>query len=149
MRTFLFFCVLVLASCTKTVYVPVETVRTVVKGERDTIIKIRPPDETQTVTTVDTIAVAETSLACARAEVSKGLLTLDIRNKRDSIPVQTKVITVYRTDSVAYPVEVPVEIKVRSVTWYDKVIRWICVIVIGMSLFGVTILDLRKLWVKW
>lgn len=148
MRSFLFICVLVLASCTKTVYVPVETVRTVVKETRDTIIKIRPPNETQTVSTADTVAVAETSLARARAEVSKGLLTLDIRNKRDSIPVQTKVITVYKTDSVAYPVEVPVEIKVRSVTWYDKVIRWICVGVIGLSLFGITIFDIRKLWVK-
>lgn len=148
MRNFLFFCVLVLASCTKTVYVPVETVRTVVKEERDTIVRIRPPNETQTVTTVDTVAVAETSLARARAEVSKGLLTLDIRNKRDSIAVQTKVISVYKTDSVAYPVEVPVEIKVRSVTWYDKVIRWICVGLIGLSFFGVTIFDIRKLWVK-
>lgn len=148
MRNFLFFCVLVLASCTKTVYVPVETVHTVVKEERDTIIKIRPPNETQTVTTVDTVAVAETSLARARAEVSKGSLTLDIRNKRDSIPVQTKVITVYKTDSVAYPVEVPVEIKVRSVPWYDKVIRWICVGVLGLSFFGITIFDIRKLWVK-
>lgn len=148
MRNFLFFCVLVLASCTKTVYVPVETVRTVVKEERDTIIKIRPPDETQTVTTADTVATAETSLARARAEVSSGLLTLDLRNKRDSIPVQTKVISVYKTDSVAYPVEVPVEIKVRSVTWYDKVIRWICVGVLGLSFFGITIFDIRKLWVK-
>ena len=148
MRSFLFFCVLVLASCTKTVYVPVETVRTVVKETRDTIIKIRPPNETQTVTTADTVAVAETSLARARAEVSKGSLTLDIRNKRDSIPVQTKVISVYKTDSVAYPVEVPVEIKVRSVTWYDKVIRWTCVGVIGLFFFGITILDIRKLWVK-
>lgn len=149
MRNFLFFCVLVLASCTKTVYVPVETVRTVVKEERDTIVRIRPPNETQTVATTDTIAVAETSLARAKAKVSKGLLTLDIRNKRDSITVQTKVISVYKTDSVAYPVEVPVEIKVRSVTWYDKVIRWICVGVIGLSFFGITILDIRKLWVKW
>lgn len=148
MRNFLFFCVLVLASCTKTVYVPVETVRTVVKEERDTIVRIRPPNETQTVATTDTIAVAETSLARAKAKVSKGLLTLDIRNKRDSITVQTKVISVYKTDSVAYPVEVPVEIKVRSVTWYDKVIRWICVGVIGLSFFGITILDIRKLWVK-
>lgn len=148
MRCFLFFCVLVLASCTKTVYVPVETVRTVVKETRDTTIKIRSPNETQTVATTDTVAVAETSLARARAEVSSGLLTLDIRNKRDSIPVQTKVITVYKTDSVAYPVEVPVEIKVRSVTWYDKVIRWICAGVIGMSLLGITIFDIRKLWVK-
>lgn len=149
MRNFLFFCVLVLASCTKTVYVPVETVRTVVKEERDTIVRIRPPNETQTVATTDTIAVAETSLARAKAKVSKGLLTLDIRNKRDSITVQTKVISVYKTDSVAYPVEVPVEIKVRSVTWYDKIIRWICVGVIGLSFFGVTILDICKLWVKW
>lgn len=148
MRNFLFFCVLVLASCTKTVYVPVETVHTVVKETRDTMIKIRPPNETQTVTTTDTVAVAETSLARARAEVSKGSLTLDIRNKRDSIPVQTKVISVYKTDSVAYPVEVPVEIKVRSVTWYDKVIRWICVGVLGLSFFGITIFDIRKLWVK-
>ena len=148
MRSFLFICVLVLASCTKTVYVPIETVRTVVKETRDTIIKIRPPNETQTVSTADTVAVAETSLARARAEVSSGLLTLDIRNKRDSIPAQTKVISVYKTDSVAYPVEVPVEIKVRSVTWYDKVIRWICVGVIGLSLFGITIFDIRKLWVK-
>ena len=148
MRNFFIFCVLVLASCTKTVYVPVETVRTVVKGERDTIVRIRPPNETQTVTTVDTVAVAETSLARAKAKVSKGLLTLDIRNKRDSLPVQSKVISVYKTDSVAYPVEVPVEVDVRSVTWYDKVIRWICVGVIGMSLFGITIFDIRKLWVK-
>ena len=148
MRTFFLFCVLVLASCTKTVYVPIETVHTVVKKERDTVVKIRPPDEAQMVATADTVAIAETSLARARAKVSSGLLTLDIRNKRDSIPVQTKVISIYKTDSVAYPVEVPVEIKVRSVTWYDKVIRWICVGAIGLSLFGITIFDIRKLWVK-
>lgn len=131
-------------SCTKTVYVPVEKIRTVKEVEHDTIVAVKLVRDSMVVLTRDTIARAETNVAEAKAVVSAGQLALNIWNKEGEIPVEVKTRTVFITDSIPYPVEVPVEVKVKYTPWYDKVIRWAAVVLFIMSAFGVTIFDLRK-----
>lgn len=133
-------------ACTKTVYVPVETVRTVTKTERDTVVQVKIKRESVFVRTRDTIARAETSVAEAEARVSGGQLALDLRNKDTTIAAETKVVVINTVDSIPYAVPTPIEVKVRYVPWYDKVIRWAGLAVLVLSAFGITIFDIRKLF---
>lgn len=133
-------------ACTKTVYVPVETVRTVTKTERDTVVQVKIKRESVFVRTRDTIARAETSVAEAEARVSGGQLALDLRNKDTTIAAETKVVVINTVDSIPYVVPTPIEVKVRHVAWYDKVIRWAGLVVLVLSAFGITIFDIRKLF---
>lgn len=133
-------------ACTKTVYVPVETVRTVTKTERDTVVQVKIERESVFVKTRDTIARAETSVAEAEARVSDGQLALDLRNKGAPIDVKTKVELIHTIDSIPYVVPTPIEVKVRHVAWYDKVIRWAGLAVLVLSAFGITLFDIRKLF---
>lgn len=133
-------------ACTKTVYVPVETVRTVTKTERDTVVQVKIKRESVFVRTRDTIARAETSVAEAEARVSGGQLALDLRNKDTTIAAETKVVVINTVDSIPYAVPTPIEVKVRYVSWYDKVIRWAGLAVLVLSAFGITIFDIRKLF---
>lgn len=133
-------------ACTKTVYVPVETVRTVIKTERDTVVQVKIKRESVFVRTRDTIARAETSVAEAEARVSGGQLALDLRNKDTTIAAETKVVIINTVDSIPYAVPTPFEVKVRYVAWYDKVIRWAGLVVLVLSVFGITIFDIRKLF---
>lgn len=133
-------------ACTKTVYVPVETVRTVTKTERDTVVQVKIERESVFVRTRDTIARAETSVAEAEARVSDGKLALDLRNKDDPVDVKTKVEIIHTIDSIPYVVPTPIEAKIRHVAWYDKVIRWAGLAILVLSAFGVTIFDIRKLF---
>ncbi len=133
-------------ACTKTVYVPVETVRTVTKTERDTVVQVKIKRESVFVRTRDTIARAETSVAEAEARVSGGQLALDLRNKDTTIAAETKVVVINTVDSIPYAVPTPIEVKVRYVVWYDKVIRWAGLAVLVLSAFGITIFDIRKLF---
>lgn len=133
-------------ACTKTVYVPVETVRTVTKTERDTVVQVKIKRESVFVRTRDTIARAETSVAEAEARVSAGQLALDLRNKDTTIAAETKVVVINTVDSIPYVVPTPIEVKVRYVSWYDKVIRWAGLVVLVLSAFGITIFDICKLF---
>lgn len=133
-------------ACTKTVYVPVETVRTVTKTERDTVVQVKIERESVFVKTRDTIARAETCVAEAEARVSDGQLALDLRNKGTPVDVKTKVEIIHTIDSIPYVVPTPIEVKVRHVAWYDKVIRWAGLAVLVLSAFGITLFDIRKLF---
>lgn len=112
-------------SCTKTVYVPVERKTEVLVERRDTIVHTKIEKEVVEVVTPDTVAVAQTRYAEARAEVSRGRLSLGLRNKDDSIKVATRVIYKTVRDSIPYPIEIVKEKKVRYVSWFDRMIRWV------------------------
>lgn len=116
---------LFIIACTKTVYVPVEKKTEVVVEKRDTVVHTKIEKEVVKVVTPDTVAVAQTRYAEARAEVAKGRLKLELRNKDDSIKVATRVIYKTVRDSIPYPIEVVKEKKVRYVTWFDRMIRWV------------------------
>lgn len=117
--------IVLVLSCTKTVYVPVERKTEVLVERRDTIVHTKIEKEVVEVVTPDTVAVAQTRYAEARAEVSRGRLKLGLRNKDDSIKVATRVIYKTVRDSIPYPIEVIKEKKVRYVTWFDRMIRWV------------------------
>lgn len=112
-------------ACTKTVYIPVEKKTEVVVEKRDTVVHTKIEKEVVKVVTPDTVAVAQTRYAKARAEVANGRLKLELRNKDDSIKVATRVIYKTVRDSIPYPIEVIKEKKVRYVTWFDRMIRWV------------------------
>lgn len=133
-----------LLSCTKTVYVPIEHKTEVVVEKRDTIIHTKIEKEVVEVVTPDTVAVAQTRYAEARAEVSRGRLTLGLRNKDDSIKVATRVIYKTVRDSIPYPIEVIKEKKVRYVSWFDKMIRWVG----GISFLTIVLAVAYKIF-KW
>ena len=133
-----------IVACTKTVYVPVERVRTVTNTERDTIIKIKPVKEMVYVVTRDTIARARTSYA--EAEATSGQLALNLQNLDVEIPVETKILETFIRDSVPYPVEVTKYEKIRYVPWYDKVIRWLALACIILNAIGFNIFDIRKIF---
>lgn len=135
-----------LVACTKTVYVPVERVRTVTNTERDTIIKIKPVKEMVYVVTRDTIARAKTSYAEAEASLTSGQLALNLQNLDVEIPVETKVLETFIRDSVPYPVEVTKYEEVRYVPWYDKVIRWVALACIILNAFGINLFNIRKIF---
>lgn len=135
-----------IVACTKTVYVPVERVRTVTNTERDTIIKIKPVKEMVYVVTRDTIARAKTSYAEAEASLTSGQLSLNLQNLDVEIPVETKVLETFIRDSVPYPVEVTKYEKIRYVPWYDKVIRWLALACIILNAIGFNIFDIRKIF---
>lgn len=136
----------ILVACTKTIYVPVERVRTVTNTERDTIIKIKPVKEMVYVVTRDTIARAKTSYAEAEASLTSGQLALNLQNLDVEIPVETKVLETFIRDSVPYPVEVTKYEKIRYVPWYDKVIRWLALACIILNAIGFKIFDIRKIF---
>lgn len=117
--------VIALFACTKTVYLPVEKKTEVVVEKRDTVVHTKIEKEVVKVVTPDTVAVAQTRYAEARAEVARGRLKLELRNKDDSIKVATHVIYKTVRDSIPYPIEVIKEKKVRYVSWFDRIIRWV------------------------
>lgn len=147
MRTFIaVLTAFLFVACTKTVYVPVERIRTMTNTERDTIIKIKPVKEMVYVVTRDTIARAKTSYAEAEASLTSGQLALNLQNLDVEIPVETKILETFIRDSVPYPVEVTKYEKVRYVPWYDKVIRWLALACIILNAFGINVFDIRKLF---
>lgn len=147
MRTFIaVLTAFLFVACTKTVYVPVDRVRTVTNTERDTIIKIKPVKEMVYVVTRDTIARARTSYAEAEASLTSGQLALNLQNLDVEIPVETKILETFIRDSVPYPVEVTKYEKIRYVPWYDKVIRWLALACIILNAIGFNIFDIRKIF---
>lgn len=128
--------------CTHKVYVPVERITETTVELRDTTVLVKIEKEHVRVTTPDTTAVAETSVARATATVSNGALSLELENKDVGIP--TNVATTVRTITMNNPVPYPVEVikKERYVAWYDKVVRWI-----GLPSFIILlIIVIRRKW---
>lgn len=113
MKKMLLIISLLLASCTVTKYVPVETIKevTITEQVRDTVIMYKPSKDSISIQTKDTISHLETSLAVSEASISDGLLKHSIKNK-DSLKVKIE----YKDRIVEKIVkkEVPVEV-VREV----------------------------------
>lgn len=133
---------LLLASCSVTKYVPVETIKevSITNQVRDTVIIYKPSKDSISIQTKDTISHLETSLAVSEASISDGLLKHSIKNK-DSLKVKIE----YKDRIVEKIVkkEVPVEV-IREVY---KTPKW-CWYLLGFNiilLLGLII----KLIIKW
>ena len=142
MKKILLITSLLLASCTVTRYVPVETIKEVSVTElvRDTVIIYKPSKDSVSIQTRDTVSHLETSLAVSEASISDGLLRHSIKNK-DSLKVKIE----YKDRIVERIIkkEVPVEV-IREVY---KTPKW-CWYLLGFNvilLLGLII----KLVIKW
>lgn len=142
MKKILLITSLLLASCTVTRYVPVETIKEVSVTElvRDTVIIYKPSKDSVAIQTRDTVSHLETSLAVSEASISDGLLRHSIKNK-DSLKVKIE----YKDRIVERIIkkEVPVEV-IREVY---KTPKW-CWYLLGFNvilLLGLII----KLVIKW
>lgn len=113
--------VLLLLSCTRTVYVPVESVKHVTKTVVDTFVEIVTPNERVVNVTIDTTSVISTRYATSKAEVSNGILRHEITQHERKDTVKTQTVYIHETDSVPYPVKVVKEVT-PSWCWWSIVI---------------------------
>lgn len=118
--------VLFLFSCTRTVFVPVESVKHVTTTVVDTFVEIVTPNERVVNVTTDTTSVISTRYATSRAEVSNGILTHDLTQHARKDSVKTQTVYIHETDSVPYPVKVVEEVT-PSWCWWSIVIGIIAV----------------------
>lgn len=121
---------LLLASCTKTVYVPVERVKTVTTTVVDSFVEIVTPPERVTNTTTDTTSVISTRYATSTATVSNGILTHDLKQHARKDSVKTQTVYIHETDSVPFAVPYPVvEQYVPPWCWWLSVLAFILICV--------------------
>lgn len=121
---------LLLASCTKTVYVPVERVKTVTTTVVDSFVEIVTPPERVTNTTTDTTSVIYTLYATSTATVSNGILTHDLKQHARKDSIKTQTVYIHETDSVPFAVPYPVvEQYIPHWCWWLSVLAFICICV--------------------
>lgn len=118
----------VLIGCTpteKVVYVPkVHNVVTTIYAH-DTTIVVRIPENYVEVTTLDTQSVLTLPFAESRAVMSGGKLTHSLGTHGElptSVRIEERIVTV--TDSIPYPVDVPVYIE-KPLKWWHKSLMWV------------------------
>lgn len=121
---------MLLLSCTKTVYVPVERVKTVTTTVVDSFVEIVTPPERVTNTTTDTTSVISTLYATSTATVSNGILTHDLKQHARKDSIKTQTVYIHETDSVPFAVPYPVvEQYVPIWCWWLSVLAFICICV--------------------
>ncbi len=128
------FVVVVLFSCTRTVYVPVTEHRNVYTTVRDTVIVLAERGDTVERITPDTVSLITCKGAESEARVVEGVLhhRLAVHERRDSVRVQVHERLVI--DSVLYPVYVDgsSEPSIPARIW--KVVAIVAIVVAGICL---------------
>ena len=107
------------ASCTKKVYIPLNTVTTITDRLVDTVIKVNLQVYRDTVTTPDTISHLINPYAESWAQVSGGLLRHSLTSSKTPIDVKVVYKDIVRVDSVSVPVPVEKEVYVEK-----KLSKW-------------------------
>lgn len=104
-------------ACTRTVYVPVESSKTITRVERDTVVEVVTPQELVINTTNDTTSTISTTFATSTARIRDGTLHHELQQHKrvDSIPATT--IYVHEVDSVPVVVEVVKEVTPSWCGW--------------------------------
>lgn len=121
---------ILLLSCTKTVYVPVERVKTVTTTVVDSFVEVVTPPERVTNTTNDTTSTISTLYATSTATVSNGILTHDLTQYARKDSVKTQTVYIHETDSVPFAVPDPVvEQYVPPWCWWLSVLAFILICV--------------------
>ena len=132
MRRLIYICIaFVLLSCTRTVYVPVETTRTVITTLVDTFVEVATPAERVVNVTTDTTSTIKTLYATSTATVSKGILSHEITQHARKDSVKTQIVYIHETDSVPYTVAVTEEV---TPSWCWPTIIALIVLCISMVL---------------
>lgn len=132
MRTLIYICIaFVLLSCARTVYVPIETTRTVTTTVVDTFVEIVTPSERVVNITTDTTSTIKTLYATSTATVSNGMLSHEITQHARKDSVKTQIVYIRETDSVPYPVAITEEV---TPSWCWPTIIALIVLCISMVL---------------
>ena len=107
------------ASCSKKVYIPLNTVTTITERLVDTVIKVNLQVYHDTITTPDTISHLANPYAESWAQVSGGLLRHSLTSSKTPIEVKVVYKDIVRVDSVSVPVPVEKEVYVEK-----KLSKW-------------------------
>ena len=115
------------------VYVPkVHNVVTTIYAH-DTVVVVKVPENYVEVTSLDTLSVLTLPFAESRAVVSQGRLTHSLGTHGElptSVRIEERVVTV--TDSIPYPVEVPVYVD-KELRWWQRSLMWAGVVAIVVA----------------
>lgn len=106
-------------SCTKKVYIPLNTVTTITERLVDTVIKVNLQVYRDTVTTPDTISHLANPYAESWAQVSGGLLRHSLTSSKTPIEVKVVYKDIVRVDSIPVPVPIENEVYVEK-----KLSKW-------------------------
>ena len=113
------------AGCAKTVYVPVQSTKTITETVHDTIVEVKLQTFRDSIVTPDTVSRLENKYSYSAALWSAGRLTHTLGVKDIDIPVTLQYIETVITDSIAvpYPVEtVKTEYRQR---WWQEALMWL------------------------
>lgn len=121
---------MLLLSCTKTVYVPVDRTKTVTTTVVDSFVEVVTPPERVTNTTTDTTSVISTLYATSTATVNNGILTHDLTQHARKDSVKTQTVYIHETDSVPFTVPYPVvEQYVPPWGWWLSILAFVLICV--------------------
>jgi len=133
-----------LSGCAKTVYVPVQSTRTVTEIIRDTTVQVQLQTIRDSVTVADTLSRLENKYAYSSALWSNGLLSHSLGIKPVDIPIEIQYKEIIRTDSIAIPYPVPGADKiVYRQKWWQTALMWLGVLALALFV-GWIIKLLRK-----
>ena len=113
MRAIIYICVsvvMLLISCTRTVYVPVVNTKTITTTRVDTFFEITTPGERVVNITTDTTSTISTLYATSTATVSNGTLRHEITQHERKDSVRTQIVYINQVDSISYAVPVIEEV---------------------------------------
>lgn len=134
--------VLMIAACSRKIYIPVEKTVTVTETVRDTVVQVQIEKEYVKNITPDTTSTVETKYARSTATYhgESGLLEHDIENKQDSIPVKVvyKDKEVIKEIPAPYPVEVEKKVEVPArmpLRWWEKIFFYAGIATVGGGVF--------------
>lgn len=134
--------VLMIAACSRKIYIPVEKTVTVTETVRDTVVQVQIEKEYVKNITPDTTSTVETKYARSTATYhgESGLLEHDIENKQDSIPVKVvyKDKEVIKEIPAPYPVEVEKKVEVPTrmpLRWWEKTFFYAGIATVGGGVF--------------
>lgn len=134
--------VLMIAACSRKIYIPVEKTVTVTETVRDTVVQVQIEKEYVKNITPDTTSTVETKYARSTATYhgESGLLEHDIENKQDSIPVKVvyKDKEVIKEIPAPYPVEVEKKVEVPTrmpLRWWEKIFSYAGIATVGGGVF--------------
>ena len=134
--------VLMIAACSRKIYIPVEKTVTVTETVRDTVVQVQIEKEYVKNITPDTTSTVETKYARSTATYhgQSGLLEHDIENKQDSIPVKVvyKDREVIKEIPAPYPVEVEKKVEVPTrmpLRWWEKIFFSAGIATVGGGVF--------------
>lgn len=146
MKKILLLLCIILVSCggTKTVYVPVQSVKTVTETLRDTIVQVKLDIIRDSIHVKDTISFLQNKYVESYAKWTNGELHHSLKMK----DVSTNVKIIYKdrierdTTRIPYPVEK--QVFTNKLNWYQESCVWITSVLFGGVIIWIIIWLIKK-----